>query len=279
MNEYLSLMLSLVREGGEIALELIERSRPELKSDNSVITEADRRISVLAHQKLAGYLASGQHLLIDEEDPRRGEHLEAAFQDRVPLVWSLDPVDGTRIYANHMPHYGISIGLLKERRPWLGAVFFPSLDELFYCDGTEAFFVRHPFTTSEARTRIVPVDEAISSRSLMIVTDELPRFFEWHSTDCRLLVMSAAVCEFCWPTIGRGCGSLSRVHLWDMAGSWPIVEKAGLRLFSIDTGEPLERLDAETFEKSCRLKGYHILSSPRNFPILKTKLVIKGDAA
>ncbi len=275
MDDYLATILSFVEEGGRVALDLIGRSRPELKADNSVITEADRRISRLAHAKLAGLLSGGGHVLIDEEDPLRDEHLEAALQGRVPFVWALDPVDGTRIYANHMPHYGISIGLLKDRRPWMGAVYFPSLGELFYCDGPEAFFVQRAFTDAQEKIKIVPVDEIISSRSLMIVSDDMPKHYEWRSEDCRLLVLSTAVCEFCWPAIGRGCGSLSRVYLWDLAGSWPIAEKAGLKFISLATGRPLEALEPGAFDKTCRLKEFHILSSPRNFSVLKEKFVIK----
>jgi myo-inositol-1(or 4)-monophosphatase len=273
MDNYLQLMLNTVREGGHIALGLIDKSRPELKADHSVITEADRLVSSLVHARLAPFLSTGEHVLIDEEDAHRSENLAAAFGGSIPFVWSVDPIDGTRAYANRMPQYGISIGLIKDRRPWLGAVYFPSLAELFYCDGTDAFFVKRAFTPDEEKVRLVPVDEEISGRSVMIVTDEMSKYFRWASSDCHLMTFSTAVCELCWPAIGRGCGSLSRVHLWDMAGSWPIFEKAGLQLFSIDTGEPLVSLQEKDFEKTCRLKGYHILSSSRNFPILREKIV------
>ena len=273
MDDPLQVMLSLVREGGVIALDLIDKSRPELKADHSVITDADRRISALAHERLAPYLATPEYLLVDEEDASPTKNFDRIFRERTPFVWSIDPIDGTRAYANRMPQFGISVGLLKDLKPWLGAVYFPALKELFYCDGTDAFFVQVPFTADERRTKIVPVDEVITDRSVMIVTDELPRLFEWKSSDCRLMMFSTAVCELCWPLIGRGCGSLSRVHLWDMAGSWPLFEKAGMKLFCMETGQPLEKLAAGVFEKDWRLKGHHILSSSRNFPILRDKII------
>ena len=72
------------------------------------------------------------------------------------LIWAVDPIDGTRLYANRMPLFGISIGLIKDLKPWLGAVYFPMLKELFYCDGTEAYFVQDAFGAQELKTRIVP---------------------------------------------------------------------------------------------------------------------------
>ncbi len=279
MNGYFTLLTKIVKDAGDIALSLIDHSHPELKSEASVITEADRRISALVHERLADLISTGQHALIDEEDPRRGEYLDETFLDRTPYVWAVDPIDATRAYANRMPHYGISLGLIKDRRPWLGAVYFPSLKEMFCCDGEEAFFIENIFTPQEKRTRITPVDQEISDRSIFIATDDLLSDFEWHSPDCRVMVFSAAVCEFCWPAIGRGCGALTRVHLWDMAGAWPVFEKAGLGMFAFTSGQRLDRLDASLFEKQgkpWKFKDYYILSSPRNYSLLKRRLQRKA---
>ncbi|NLE65620.1 MAG: inositol monophosphatase family protein [Elusimicrobia bacterium] len=271
-NNYFNIMLSLVRDGGEIALRLIDERRSDLKADSSVITEADRSISRLTQERLRDLIATGDHVLIDEEDPRRGDYLDEAFLQKTRFVWSVDPIDATRAYANRMPQYGISLGLMKDRKPWMGVVYFPSLGELFCCDGRGAFFVQKAFTDHERKTPIVPIDEVITSRSVFIATDEILTRFEWTERECRAMVFSAAVCEFCWPAIGRGCGSLSSVHLWDFAGSWPIFERAGLKLRSFEDGHVLDRLEAGLFRKNdapWRLKDFYILSSERNYPVLK----------
>jgi fructose-1,6-bisphosphatase/inositol monophosphatase family enzyme len=252
---------------------------PELKADTSVITEADRAISALAQQRLKALIATGQHVLIDEEDPRKSDYFDEAFLDRTPYVWSIDPIDGTRVYANHMPHYGVSIGLIKERKPYLGAVYFPTLKELFYCDGVNAYLVKNAFCWNAERMLIKPVDEQLSSRSVFILSDEMGEDFAWRSSDCRYLVLSSAVTEFCWPAAGRACGSLSRVHLWDFAGSWPIVEKAGLKFRNVKTGQPLDRLEISAFQRTppWKLKDYYILSSERNYPLLRQRLSFSGE--
>ncbi|MBF0123021.1 MAG: hypothetical protein HQL21_06415 [Candidatus Omnitrophica bacterium] len=280
MNDYLSVMLSFVKDAGVIALKHIEEGRSDLKPDASVITDADRLISQLAHERLAPYLKSSQHLLIDEEDPRKTDFLDQSLLERTPFLWSVDPIDATRSFANRMPHYGISIGLIKDLRPWLGAVYFPSLKELFYCDGVAAYFIRNAFTSGEIKTEIVPIDEQITSRSVFIATDEILSHFHWEERECRIMIFSAAVCEFCWPTIGRGCGSLSMVHLWDFAGSWPIFEKAGLKLRAFEDGRVLDKIDAGLFHKeasSWRLKDYYILSSETNYCSLRARLRRKHD--
>ncbi len=272
---YVKTLLSLVRDAGRIALRLIDDSHPGLKPDNSIITDGDLAISRLAHQRLRKLMATGRHALIDEEDPRKGDYLNEAFLERTPFIWAIDPIDGTRSYANRMPHYGISVGLIRNRKPWLGAVYFPSLRELFYCDGVRAYYVTDPFTRRAKSTQIKPVAEKLSHRSVFILSDAVGEELLWRSKDCRYMVLATAVTEFCWPCIRRGCGSLSRTHLWDVAGSWPIVAKAGLKFRSFTTGKSLERLDAGLFEphkKSWRLKDYYILSSQKNFAGLRERV-------
>ena len=163
---YLERMFSFVREAGGIALDLMGKSDPGLKKDHSIITLADKAISKLARAQLSDFLQNPRHILIDEEDPGIVEYLDQKRLDQTSFIWAVDPIDGTRLYANHMPLFGISIGLIKDLKPWLGVVYFPMLKELFYCDGVEAYFVQDAFGPNEIKTRIIPLDEELSSRSI-----------------------------------------------------------------------------------------------------------------
>ncbi|MBF0594393.1 MAG: hypothetical protein HQL22_05435 [Candidatus Omnitrophica bacterium] len=277
-GKFLDLMFGFVKEAGSIALDLINSGQSDLKADSSVITQADLRISALAAEKLAPLMKSGGHAMIDEEDPRRGEYLDDRYLDEHPFIWSLDPIDGTRAYANRIPYYGVSIGLIKDRRPWLGVVYFPSLNEMFYCDGLAAYFVKDPFSAAETKFPIIPIDEKLTDRSVFIASDDVLFKYNWLQKDCRVIVLATAVCEFCWPAIGRGCGSLAKVHLWDLAGSWPIFEKAGLKLRSYKDGKLMDRLDVSSFERGAtpwKFRDDYILSSDRNFLVLKERLVTR----
>ena len=137
---------------------------------------------------------------------------------------------------------------------------------------SDLWFVTDPFSFRARKKRIIPVNAEISSRSVFIATDEVLEKFTWRSPDCRMMIFASAVSEFCWPSIGRGCGSLSRVFIWDLAGSWPIAIHAGLRFRSLQTGRPLDYLEPEIFDESWRLKDHYILSSENNFDLLRNKL-------
>lgn len=55
---------------------------------------------------------------------------EESFDDKKRLkydwIWIIDPIDGTRDFANNEPTYSISIGLLYKNQPIIGAVSMPA---------------------------------------------------------------------------------------------------------------------------------------------------------
>ena len=132
--------------GGKIALELIGKSSFSLKPDNSVLTKVDTEISAIARSVLKDILAKPDHILIDEEDIENTKYLDQSYLETTPFIWTVDPIDGTRAFSNRMPNFGISIGLLKDLKPWLGVVYFPMLGELFYSEGKQSIFIRNAFT-------------------------------------------------------------------------------------------------------------------------------------
>jgi len=274
-EKYYKIIEDFVEEAGEIALDLIEDSQPAFKKDHSIITKADKAISELAHRHLADILQTPGHILIDEEDPLIAKYFDQNLLNKTPFIWALDPIDATRSYANRMSQYGISIGLIKDLKPWLGAVYFPSLQELFYCDGDHSYFVQNAFSADEKKTIISPIDQEITGQSILLCNDGFFKKFDWDYKDCHVMIQACAAVELCWPTIGRGCGAVFRSSLWDFAGSWPIIQSAGLALRSFESGQVLDRLELDFFNRdgaTWKLKEYQVLSSERNYPILKKKI-------
>jgi len=272
---YLERMFSFVREAGGIALDLMGKSQPGLKKDHSIITLADKAISKLATQTFSDFLQDPAHILIDEEDPTIAEYLEQKRLDQTSFIWAVDPIDGTRLYANHMPLFGISIGLIKDLKPWLGIVYFPMLKELFYCDGTKAYFVQDAFGPHETKTLIVPLEEELSARSIFFCNDTFFDKFYWNDRDFHIMIHACAVVNLCWPTIGRGIGCFLRCHLWDFAGSWPIIRMAGMDLRRISDGKILDTVEADLFDRqpvSWHMKEYYLISSEHNYQKILSKI-------
>jgi fructose-1,6-bisphosphatase/inositol monophosphatase family enzyme len=275
-NKYLQIMLRFVREGGDVALSFMENSQHSFKTDKTIVTQADKAISRLAHDLLKDVLREPGHILIDEEDPAIAGYLDQKKLESTEYIFAVDPIDGTRLYANSLPTFGISIGLLKNLRPWLGVVYFPVLKELFYCDGQDSYYVKNAFTKEEKKRKIVPVDEEISAKSLFYCNDTFFRRFTLNDPAFHILIQACAVVNLLWPTIGRGVGCFLRSSLWDYAGSWPILRSAGMDLRAAESGKVMEKIDADLFNrepKPWELKEYYLISSARNYGIIKSKLV------
>ena len=278
-EEYLARMKRIASVGGEIALKRISSNAHSLKADQSVLTQADVEISTFSRGVINDLLKTSDHILIDEEDIESFQYLDPSSLEATPFTWVIDPIDGTRAFSNGMPNFGISIGLLKDLKPWLGVVYFPMLGELFYCDGKQSFFVRNAFAEGEKSVVITPIDRQITRQSIFICNDSFSEKFDWDFSDCQLMNPACAVLGLCWPAIGRGCGAFFGANIWDFAGSWPIFLSAGLSLRSYQTGNAISQLDIELFsgksKNPWRLREWHILSSERNFSVLRAKIIRK----
>lgn len=67
-------------------------------------------------------------------------------------VWVIDPIDGTACFVNGLHNWCVSIGLLVDGQPHLGAIADPNHDELFHgCLGKGAFVNDTPLQVSDAR--------------------------------------------------------------------------------------------------------------------------------
>jgi myo-inositol-1(or 4)-monophosphatase len=272
---YLKLMLEFVSQGGEMALASIDNSQHSFKQDKTIVTKTDKAVSALAHDLLKDVLKDPRHVLIDEESSDILDYLDQKKLESKEFIWALDPIDGTRLYANGLPMFGISVGLIRNLRPWMGVVYFPMLKELFYCDGENSYFIQDAFG-SEKKRKIVPIDEEISAKSLFFCNDTFFRKFSWNDPTFHILIQACAVVNLLWPTIGRGCGGFLRSSLWDFAGSWPILRSAGFDMRVAATGQLMDKIDASLFLREPRpwqLKDYYLISSARNYQVIKSKLV------
>ncbi len=67
---------------------------------------------------------------IQAEYPSHGVYGEEGTNHNLDreFVWYVDPIDGTTNFWRQIPLFGISIGLVQDKHPILGVLFFPALD-------------------------------------------------------------------------------------------------------------------------------------------------------
>jgi myo-inositol-1(or 4)-monophosphatase len=120
-----ALLAATVREAGALGLSLF---RTELKNwtkgASSPVSEADIAVNDLIEKRLRS--ASPDYGWLSEESVDDEARLGK------PLVWIVDPIDGTRGYLAGREDWCVSVALVEDASPVLAAVFAPASEEFFF---------------------------------------------------------------------------------------------------------------------------------------------------
>ncbi len=130
--------LSVAREAalhaGKLVLDLRESGRLGIEQKSSdasdIVTVADKQSEALIVSAIRE--AFPEHGIKGEEGA--SEHLESDW------LWSIDAIDGTLNFSRGSPDFGISVGLLHQGIPVMGAIYFPAMKDLFYASRGQGAF-------------------------------------------------------------------------------------------------------------------------------------------
>jgi len=114
-----------MREAGEIARATARRPFKQWTKgeDRSPVTDADIAVNEILHERLPTLVHGAGWLSEESQDPPP----DRAF----PLVWIVDPIDGTRAYISGRADWTISVALVEHGRPLIAALYAPVTDEMF----------------------------------------------------------------------------------------------------------------------------------------------------
>ncbi|NDU85918.1 MAG: inositol monophosphatase [Ferrovum sp.] len=197
-----------------------QRVAYERKADGSLFTAAD----------LATQTALGQLLPTLMPAPLLGEEMSAEEQQQLwvahEYLWCVDPIDGTSNFVHGIPYFAISVALLQNGRPILGAVYDPLSQETFSAATTQGAWMNERRLYSPS----APPDlaQAIASVDLK----RLPRFLAMalvtHPPYASQRNFGACSLEWCHVAAGRFNLYLhGGQKLWDYAAGALILEEAG----------------------------------------------------
>ena len=141
MDRYLDIAEPIVRRAGDRAAEMAASSEVRReKVGRDIVTDGDLAVEEEVINALRAEFPS--HGFYSEERPPENEQAE--------YVWVLDPIDGTKHYARHLPYWSVSLGLERRGTPIAGLVYAPDLNRMFTAaDGSGAFCNAQPIRCSD----------------------------------------------------------------------------------------------------------------------------------
>jgi inositol-phosphate phosphatase/L-galactose 1-phosphate phosphatase/histidinol-phosphatase len=216
--DYLAFAHELADRAGEVLRHYYRAAIPvDYKADQSPVTIADREAERVMRDLIRARFP--EHGIEGEEFA--SEHGEAE------LVWSLDPIDGTKAFLVGRPTFGTLISLLRQGRPVLGII-----DQ---CISRErwARAEGQPSTCNDAPIRVRPCPDLEHA----VLSTTSPQMFRTDQEQAAFARIAQAVR---FPVYGGDCyayGLLAMgftdlvieadLDLHDFAALVPIVEGAG----------------------------------------------------
>ncbi|MDR0955058.1 MAG: 3'(2'),5'-bisphosphate nucleotidase CysQ [Rikenellaceae bacterium] len=223
-----------------------------LKSDNTPSTLADRE----AHQSIKQYLGQTRIPILSEE----GRNLLYEERGTWDLFWMVDPLDGTREFIDHTSHqFTVNIALMVENEPFLGVIYVPYFDKIYFSDMERGAFVKEGvkpdaealFAINEIYqgARQLPLTEATGSPlrvavSRMATSPDTDRFVELlrqQGGEVELVPTGSSL-KFCLVAEGSVDyyvrGSLN--YEWDTAAGQAIAAAAGAKTLDMARGTVLK---------------------------------------
>lgn len=191
------------------------------------VTKYDKQVQRKLCEKLMSLLPEA-HFVGEEEESH--DTIDNGY------AFIVDPIDGTTNFIKGLKCSAISVGLLKDGSPYIGVIYNPYLDELFYAEkGKGAFLNGKPIKASSLPLSegIVIFGTAPYYRELSDITFSYARKLFDHCLDIRR--SGSAALDLC--SIAAGRAELffeMRLSPWDFAAAAIILQEAGAIISSMD---------------------------------------------
>jgi len=229
----LTFATTLARRAGTILTESYEKlDRIDYKSKRDVVTNADYASERLVIDAIKDRFP-GDAILAEES----GDHAGVLRDDgsHNGRTWVIDPLDGTVNYANGIPYYCVSIGLVVDDVPTVGVIFDPARNDLYDAavDGPASLNGEPIMTSTKETLSDYVVSLAVIGRGGLARERKIAPLIRIHRR------MGSAALALVYVANGRFDAFVQNggLSLWDVAAAGLIAARAGAVVTDI-TGGP-----------------------------------------
>lgn len=230
---FYDIALKLTQEAGElvkVAFNKTTRAETSTKSDAiDLVTETDEEVEQLLFNGLKKKFPT--HKFIGEESAAKGQKVILTEEP----TWIIDPIDGTTNFVHKLPFIAISVALYVDKKPRIGIVYSPILNDLYTArKGRGAFkngFPIKPSETKDLNKSLVMICSGLNNYG------KVPNWLDIGLGNKRALAeagirgdrsFGSTVLSMCLIACGAGDAYIQYgVCCWDVAAAALIVEEAG----------------------------------------------------
>ncbi|MEP6639556.1 MAG: inositol monophosphatase family protein [Chloroflexota bacterium] len=234
LADELAFSLELAARAGVVLMDHYERlEQIDYKSARDVVTEADHLSEALILEAIrARYPADA--ILAEETGEHRAIAGEAPTSGR-GRVWIVDPLDGTVNYANGLPVFCVSIGLVVDGVPAVGVILDPTRNDVFAAtaDGPATLNGRPVRASAKEKLSDFVISMALNGRAATSRARTVRKAIRISRN------MGSAALALAYVTNGRFDAFVQQGGLssWDVAAAGLIAERGGAHVTSM-SGEP-----------------------------------------
>ena len=217
-------LVDIVKSSKNIFLDgFFNQKEVEFKGKKDLVTKYDKAIESYLKEKFSKEFKDFS-IIAEESD-----NSLALFGDSIII----DPIDGTTNFVNQVPHCAISVGVYKDKKPYIGIVYNPVLEELYYAQTQKGAYLNgakiEVTDNSNLQTALIatgfPYSNATNSNDLDFVIKNLKSVLP-KCQDIRRL--GSASIDLCMVAKGVFDGYYEiNLKPWDVSAGIIILKEAG----------------------------------------------------
>ncbi len=226
----LDIAIQAAKEAGDAILEIYQGEfESSKKNDDSPITEADLR----SNEIIKEILSQTKHAILSEEDK---DDLSRLSEE---MVWIVDPLDGTSDFIDKTGEFTIMIALIKNKKPILGVIGWPTEKTLFVAQKDNGAF---RFSNDEwgkiSVTKVSELSECRIVGSRHHLSDKEKSFIKKLGVkDFTSIGSSLKVGKISSGEAEAYITTTNKMKEWDSAASYCIISEAGGKMTDMSGNE------------------------------------------
>ena len=247
LEEMNSFSLDLVRQAGKEALNYYGKGRSKNVFDQSLVTEAELRLSKFFQEQLNQRFPDHQVLSSSSRIGKEYSH------DKKRYLWIFDPIDGVDNFQAGIPIWGMSLSLLDNFWPILGVFHMPATGDLFHAQADKSTF------WGDQKIN-VNTKENVDDESLLLT---FSRFHQQYNCKFpgKIRDLGCTAAHICYVAKGRADAAvIANESYQDLAATRVIIEAAGGKISKMDGSD----FHLNEYINSGRIPEHLLVASPGN---------------